>query len=125
MRYMGIDYGTKRVGIALSDESGSMAFPHTVLQNTGELLSAITALIEEEGVGHIVIGHSTDSAGNENPVQSAITEFMTDLTLEVGLPVDTIDERYTTQQAVREQGRNEMTDASAAALILESYLNRR
>ena len=124
MRRLGIDYGTKRVGLALSDEAGRMAFPHQVVPNDATLLSTLERLITAEGVGEIVIGHSKNLTGQDNPVQAGIEELVTDLTLATGLPVHLEPEQFTTQAALREQGRNDMTDASAAALILDSYLQK-
>jgi putative Holliday junction resolvase len=125
MRYLGIDYGTKRVGIALSDESGKMAFPHSVLENNSELLKSLAALLEEKKVEEIVIGHSVDKEGKDNILHEKVKELIGDLTLETGLPVHLESEIYTTQEAIREQGRNDMTDASAATIILNSFLARR
>jgi len=122
MRYIGIDYGKKRVGIALSDTEGKMAFPTAVLANDTTLMQRIDELCKQEQVGKIIIGHSLHSAGGENTIQSAINEFITDLTLQLGLPVDLEPEQYSTQEAIRFQGRTELTDASAAAVILNSYL---
>ncbi len=124
MRYMGIDYGTKKVGIALSDEKGKMAFPHAVVPNDAKLLPSIEKMIEKEHVGEIVIGHSIDKEGKPNKVQEAIESFMLDLTLSIGIPVHLQTERFTTQEALRIQGKTKLTDASAAALILDSYLQR-
>lgn len=124
MRYLGIDYGTKRVGVALSDESGTMAFPKIVLSNDERLVSALVALIEEESVGTVVIGHSLNREGAANPVHEAVTELMGDLTLETGVPIHLEPEQYTTQESLRIQGRTDKTDASAAALILNSYLTK-
>lgn len=124
MRFLGIDYGEKRVGLALSDESGMMAFPLSVLQNDKTLLSQIEGIVKEKKVEEIVIGHSLDKDGKENSIHEAANELMTDLTLAVGLPIHLEPEQYTTQAAIREQGRNDQTDAAAAALILESYLAR-
>ncbi len=124
MRLLGIDYGSKRVGIALSDDQGLMAFPKTVLPNDGELISAIETLVTTEGVTQIVIGHSRDREGNDNPIHQAVTEFVGDLTLAVGLPIILEPEQYTTQEAIRFTGRNDETDASAAAIILNSYITR-
>jgi len=121
---MGIDYGSKRVGVAFTDESGSMAFPHKVLNNDKDLLKSIFKLINEKEVGEIVIGHSLDKDGNPNKINRAIEEFITDVTLELGLPIHLESEIYTTQAALRIQGRNDMTDAAAAALILDNYLTR-
>lgn len=124
MRLLGIDYGSKRVGTALSDDKGLMAFPHEVLQNDKNLLSYIAKIIDEKEVTKIVIGHSKNREGDTNPIHERVTEFITDLTLEFGLPVELEPEQYTTQEAVRFQGKNEHTDASAAAIILNSYITR-
>lgn len=121
---MGIDYGTKRVGIAFSDEGGEMAFPHAVLPNTKDLMAKLESLIEEKEVAAIVIGHSLNKENKANAVQQDIESFMLDLTLHTGLPVHLEPEQYTTQEAMRLQGRNSSTDASAAALILNSYLTK-
>lgn len=121
---MGIDFGTKKVGIALSDEAGKMAFPHSVIPNNDALLKTIATLIEKEGVEEIVMGHSLDSDGKENAVHQHAVDFVTDLTLETPIPVHFEPEQFSTQQAIKIQGRNEQADASAAAIILESYLNK-
>lgn len=124
MRYMGIDFGTKKLGIAFSDEGGQMAFPHAVVPNDGELLKNVEKLILEKKVGEIVIGHSLGKDGKANKVQEAIDGFMLDITLNFGLPVHLEPEQYSTQEAMQIQGRTDMTDASAAAIILNSYLSR-
>lgn len=125
MRLMGIDYGTKRVGIALTDESGTMAFPHGVLPNTADLAKTIEKLIADEKVGAVVIGHSLNAKNEANAVQEGIDALMLDLTLACGVPVHLEPEQYSTQEALRIQGRTEQTDASAAAIILNSYLSKR
>ncbi|MCA9361576.1 Holliday junction resolvase RuvX [Candidatus Kaiserbacteria bacterium] len=122
MRKMGIDYGSKRVGIALTDESGKMAFPHDVLTNDANLSENITTIITDKNVSEIVIGHSKKLDGSDNDIQTQIESLITDLTLATGLPIHLIPEQYTTQAALRIQGRNKMTDASAASLILDTYL---
>jgi putative holliday junction resolvase len=125
MRLLGIDYGTKRVGIAFSDEAGIMAFPHTVLPNTPNLLTELERLIAEKQVTEIVIGHSLDKNSQPNKVQAAIEELMTDLTLATGLPIHLQPEQFSTQAALQIQGRTNMTDAAAAALILDSFITRK
>lgn len=125
MRKMGIDYGSKRVGIAFSDEGGNMAFPHGVLQNNAQLLAQLLQLIEEKQVGEIVIGHSLDKEGKPNAIQERINELVTDLTLEAGLPIHLESEIFSTQEAIRFQGRTAHTDASAAAVILNSFITRK
>ena len=125
MRYMGIDYGKKRVGVALSNENGDMGFPYQVFPNDEELLKTIESLVAERGVGEIVIGHSLSKEGMPNVIQEAINEFIGDITLHIGIPVHLEPEQYSTQEATRFQERGELTDASAAAVILNSYLTRK
>ncbi len=124
MRLLGIDYGSKRVGIALSNEDGTMAFPREVLQNDNALLPTLETIIAKEKVGEIVIGHSLNMDGTPNKIHEAVEGLMMDLTLAVGLPIHLVPEQYTTQAAVRTQGRNDMTDASAAALILNTFIEQ-
>ena len=124
MRLLGIDYGVKRVGIALTDETGTMAFPHSVIENSPELAEEIAALVRENGVTGIVIGSSHNLKGEDNPVQASIEAFTRELEEKSGIPVQTEPEQYTTQEALRTQGRTPLTDASAATIILNSYLNR-
>lgn len=125
MRLMGIDYGTKKVGIAFTDESGKMAFPHSVIPNTPKLLDTIIGFIQEKKVDEIVIGHSLDKEGRPNAVHAAVEGLMLDLTLTTGLPIHLQPEQYSTQAAIQLQGKNAQTDASAAALILDSFLTRK
>lgn len=124
MRILGIDFGTKKIGLALSNESGSMAFPHSVIPNDKKTLETVLSLIEAENVSAVVVGHSLDVSGNENPVHEATKEFITDLTLEVPIPIHLEPEQFSTQQATKIQGRNSQVDASAAAIILQSYLDK-
>lgn len=122
---MGIDYGTKRVGIALSDQSGRMAFPHIVLNNDTKLLEELESLIKEREVEEIIIGHSLGRDGLPNSIHAEVEELIGDLTLRVGLPIHLEPEQYSTQEALREQGRNAQTDASAAAIILNSFITKK
>ncbi|MFM2381447.1 MAG: hypothetical protein RLZZ76_214 [Candidatus Parcubacteria bacterium] len=124
MRKMGIDYGTKRVGVAFSDDKGLMAFPHDTFKNDADLLKTLVSLIEEKGVGEVVIGLSLDREGKPNKVHAQVEELIGDITLQVGVPVHLEPEQYTTQEAIRFQGRNDKTDASAAAIILNSFITR-
>lgn len=127
MRYLGIDYGTKRVGLALSDEAGVMGFPHSVEQNDGGLSARVIALIEREQVGGIVVGDSKDFSGAENPVAKEARAFADVLHEATGITPVFEPEMLTTQEArrdfegIRTKG---VVDSSAAALILTSYLSR-
>jgi putative Holliday junction resolvase len=124
MKKLGIDFGSKRIGIALSDDSGSMAFPHEVVPNDTNFLEYLEELVEERKVSEIIIGHSLNNDGEPNKIHSAVEELMTDLTLRIGLPIHLEPEQYSTQQASQIQGKGKMIDASAAALILDSFINK-
>ena len=125
MRMMGIDYGSKKIGVAFSDEEGMMAFPHDVIPNNNETLDTLINLIKEKEVKEIVIGYSLGRDGKPNPIHKAVEELMTDLTLQVGLPIHLQPEQYSTQQALLYQGRTDKTDAAAASIILDSYIIKR
>lgn len=124
MRYLGVDFGTKKVGLALSDEGGRMAFPHSVVPNTPELANVVAALIEKEEVAVVVVGVSHNLDGTPNLVEEDISDFIGQLSLTSGVRIERESEVYTSQEAMRLQGRNNMTDASAAAIILNSYLTK-
>lgn len=129
MRYLGIDFGTKKVGLALSDEGGSMGFPHGIVPNDGRLIDEVLALIERKEVGAVVIGESRDFSGKENAVAKDAKAFGLLLEQRGRLPVHFEPETLTTQEARRDfEGvripGNAAVDASAAALILTSYLSR-
>ncbi len=129
MKYLGIDYGTKKTGIALSDDAGTMGFPHSTRPTDPRLLDDLALLIKEQGVGAIVMGESRDLAGGENPVAEAARAFAEDLASRTGLPVHFEPETFTTQAARRMPDGSRMegspdVDASAAALILTSFLER-
>lgn len=124
MRLLGIDYGIKRVGVALSDEGGAMAFPHATYNNDASVFARITALCAEKNVGVIVLGESRSLAGESNPLQKDIDAFRERLGREGAVSIVFEPEQFTTQAALRLQGRTTQTDASAAALILDSYIHR-
>jgi putative Holliday junction resolvase len=124
MRLLGIDFGSKKIGLALTDDKAMMAFPHAVIPNDEAMRGYIEALVKKEGIGEIVIGHSLNKEGKPNKVHEEAETLMLDLTLSLGIPIYLEPEQYTTQEAMRIQGKNTMTDASAATIILNSYIER-
>ena len=127
MRYLGIDFGTKKVGLALSDESGRMGFPHASIPNDGKLIDYVRELIVHKTVGAVVIGESRDFSGNENSVHQKAKIFAELLERTAEIPVYWEPETMTTQEARRDPegvytGSHAAVDASAAAIILTSYL---
>ena len=142
MRYLGVDYGSKKIGLALSDEAGSMGFPHTIISNTPRLVDEICALIAKENVGAVVMGESRTLIGGENPIAKAARALGEELVARAGVPVFYESEVFTSVEARRAPepsgggsvfgGKERKSrapkahanvDASAAALILTSYLS--
>jgi putative holliday junction resolvase len=133
MRYLGIDYGSSKIGLALSDENGTMGFPHAVISNTPRLIDELCALIAEKNVTAVVIGESRTLAGGENPIAEAARALGEKLTERAGLPVLYESEVFTSAEALRAPEKElksrspknrKVVDDSAAALILTSYLSR-
>lgn len=121
---MGIDYGSKRVGIALSDESGSIAMPHAVFPNDRTLFREVKSVCDSRKIQAIVMGESKDFKGIDNPIMKQVYAFKAELERDLDLPVHLEPEFMTSAEAVHLQGENAMSDASAAALILKSYLEK-
>jgi putative transcription antitermination factor YqgF len=129
MRYIGIDYGTKKTGIALSDEAGTMGFPHGTKPTDPRLLDDLTLLVKEKEVGAAVFGESKNFAGADNAVASEAKAFAEDLRARTNIEIFFESEMFTTQAARRMPDGSRMegspdVDASAAALILTSFLER-
>ncbi len=123
MKYLGIDYGAKRVGLAMSDERGDFAYPLKVLENTKDLVVQISEICKENKIDEIIVGESKDFKQMENEVMKEITPFALNLKKYIAVPIHMHPEFLTSQEAERLQGKNEMHDASAAAIILKSYLD--
>jgi putative holliday junction resolvase len=121
---MGIDYGKKRVGIALSDPDRHFAMPESVIPNDDHLLENIQKIIKEREVIAIVLGESKDFSGEANKIQAEIAQFKKNLEIVSGLSVFYEPELLTSREATHIQGEGAMLDASAAALILKGYLDR-
>lgn len=124
MKIIGIDYGEKRVGVSISDDSGKLAFPLLVLENRGNFLEKIKDIIKEKGVTKIIVGESKNFSGEPNRIMRDIEAFVRDLEKEDGLEIILEPEFLSSHQAQSLQGKNSMHDASAAAIILQSYLDR-
>jgi putative Holliday junction resolvase len=141
MKHLGIDYGTKKVGIAISDASGMIAFPKNIISQSANFLNDIVNLITEESIQKVVVGRSLNGEGNDNTVQKKIDDFVTDLQGRLdGIEVVQQDERGSSVAArshlygkgnianVRwtgkeNQKKREAVDAQAAAVILQRYLD--
>lgn len=125
MRYLGIDYGTKRIGVAVSDEGGTLAFPYAILENSKSSIGEIKTICAHEAVETIVIGESMDYKGQPNIVKKEIDKFIVELRKITDVPIIEEREFLSTQQARFYQMKKKRVDDSAAAIILQSYLDRK
>ena len=124
MKYLGIDYGAKRVGIALSDEAGGIAFPYGELPNDEQLLSNVVRLIHEERVTRLVVGDTRSLGGAANPITKEADEFMEKLGKASGMKVTPALEAGSSVEASRYAPEgHEHDNAAAAAFILQRYLD--
>ena len=119
MRYLGVDYGERRIGLALSDPEGRLAFPHSSVPD----LEGVRSVITRQGVGAVVIGVPVPLGGGESAQGRAVRAFADRLRRAVQLPVALENEVFTTKIA-EARSAPERADAAAAALILQSYLDR-
>ncbi|MEO5646694.1 MAG: Holliday junction resolvase RuvX [Candidatus Paceibacterota bacterium] len=122
MKYLGIDYGTKRIGIALSDESGQFAFPKSIVA-PDKAIAEIAGICQQESVTAIVIGKSIASNGMDNEIVPIVEKFKEKLAGVTGLPVHFQQESFSTMEAHRYQTKAGSRDDSAAAIILQRYLD--
>ena len=120
--HIGIDYGTKKVGLAYSDEAGTLAFPHSVVTNDEHLIEVLETILAERSARTVVIGHSIDNNGEENPVMHDAHALADTLTSK-GYMVVLEPEFLTTALADRGTPGTQR-DAAAAALILQTYLDK-
>lgn len=129
-RVLGVDYGTRRVGLALSDSARTVALPYRTLPAGPQLLDAIAAVVEREGVVEVVVGLPLGLRGQETERTREVRAFAEKLQARLGIPVHLVDERLTSLEAerrLREAGRKpsrekHRVDQVAAMLILESFL---
>lgn len=134
-RILAIDLGTRRIGVALSDPTGTIASPvDTIVHRArGKDLTAVAALAKSHGVERIVVGWPRNMDGTSGPAAKHAEVFAQALRRIVDVPVDLWDERLTTSAAeralrdasVRSDRRRAVRDQVAAALILEAYLRAR
>jgi putative Holliday junction resolvase len=133
VRILGIDHGTKRIGLALSDELGVIAQPLEFVpaEPFSGVLSRLREIVQEKSVGLLLVGMPRNMDGSLGPAAVKAQEFVAKLKEAFAVPVKTWDERLTSAQAnrflieanVRREKRKEKVDKTAAAILLQSYLD--
>ena len=136
MRVLALDLGSKRIGVAVSDRSGTIATPLTVLARSGDAArdhARIAALVAEEEAGRVIVGLPLSLDGSLGPAARAARAETEALAVAVPVPVEAFDERLTTVTAdralteagMRADARRLVVDKVAAAVILQAWLDRR
>ncbi len=123
MRYLGIDWGEKRIGLALGDSETLLATPFKIASSINEIL----LVIKDEGVEELVIGEPIKMSGDNKNFLENYKKFVKDLEEFSGLKINFIDERLTSKAADALSGTKKTKasrDSIAAMLILQSYLDR-
>lgn len=122
MKVLALDYGAARTGVAVSDATGTLARPLTVV--SGDVVERVAELVREEGVDLVVVGLPLTLRGEKGAQARSTEGFVGRLRAVLDVPVETYDERFTTALAGQSPGARAAEDARAAAHLLESYLAR-
>jgi putative Holliday junction resolvase len=136
MRALGLDLGTRRIGVAISDGDGTIASPIETLTRGRDHAAdhaAVAAIVEEWGAGVVVVGLPLSLDGSTGPAATSALAEVDELRAALEVPIETHDERFTTvtadhqlrEQGVRGRRRTAVIDQAAAAILLQSWLDQR
>jgi len=133
MRYLCIDYGQKRTGLALCDGGEVIASPLVVLSSGANLIREIAGVIEREDIGAVLMGLPLNMDGTEGPIVKTVRKFADELGEHIAVPIGFHDERLSSFDAEKKLAGLELTrgkkkkhlDAVAAASILQSFLDEK
>lgn len=135
MRYLGLDLGTKTLGIALSDKTNTIASPYKTIRfkTYEELLESIKKIVLEKEIGVFVLGYPKNMNNSKGFAVTRTEEFKSLLETSFDLPIILIDERLSTVEAenillftdTKRKKRKKVIDSYAAAIILDTYLKRK
>lgn len=121
-KLLGIDYGDKRVGLAIA-ELGSIAVPYKVVKNTEKLFEELQEIVEAENINEIIIGLPHSLSGEPNERLEITQKFIEDLGKFINLPIKEVDEQLTSK-LYTQQGVTKEIDKHAATAILDTYLEQ-
>ena len=133
-RILGLDYGTRRIGLALSDPTGTLASPLPFLENDGgdKVAAKLKELIQTQGIETVIVGLPRNMDGTYGPSAQRVREFIAQIQPQVAAKIISQDERLTTSQASKDLAQmglsqkelRKKVDSSSAALILQQFLDR-
>lgn len=129
MRVVALDYGEKRIGVAVAQTEVGVALPATVLPND---IEKVVAWLRETGAERVVVGMPLHLWGAKSERAEQVERFIDTLRTRLNVPIEVVDERFSTQEAerrlltteARREKRKQVVDAVAAAILLETYLMR-
>jgi putative holliday junction resolvase len=132
MKILALDYGTKRIGVAISDFSQKIAFPREYIANTPDALTKIAAIVQQEDVELIILGNPKSLKNTETAMTKEVHNFLESLQNKVTIKLQLLDERLSSKHMEKElikadfsrQKRKETIDSSAACFLLQGYLDR-
>jgi putative Holliday junction resolvase len=123
LKHLGIDFGSKRIGLAISDDTATVAFPYKTVLNGPKVIEEILEIITIEHIAKVVLGESKDKDMKDNPIMNLVHEFKKELENRK-IDVEFHSEFFSSAQVLSTMGQqNKAIDASAAAIILQSYLD--
>jgi len=123
MKILGIDYGEKRIGLAISDETRTFARELTIL-SPKEFWDGISDIISANEITTIVLGWPLNMSGEMTDKTREVESFKLKVESETGLPVEIIDERLSSQMAQSASGSTKNLDSLAAQILLQNYLDK-
>ena len=131
-RILAIDYGKKRVGLAITDPLKMFAYPFDTFINDKNLLTKLIDIIKEKNVVKVIVGDPVKESGEESVIAKEIRKFIESLSKKIDIPIELVDERYTSELAKqriietvpskKKRRDKSLVDKNAAAIMLEDYL---
>lgn len=132
-RILAIDFGTKRIGLAITDPLKMFAIPFDTLPNNISTITEIIKIINEKNVKQIILGYPVKESGEETSISPLINKFKKELENKTGIQIQLVDERYSSDiaskrilesvKSKKKRRDKSLIDKNAAAVILEDYLN--
>ncbi len=131
-RILALDFGAKRIGIAITDPLNIFAYPLVTLNNDQKFINELTKIIKEYHVVKIIVGNPTKENGEESQTSLLVLKFIEQISDSIKLPIELVDERYSSEIAQmrvlesvpskKKRRDKSLLDKNAAAVILEDYL---
>jgi len=124
MKYLGIDYGDSKIGLALGDSETGLALPFKIIANEGreKLFSELIQIISAEEIDCLVIGWPLNVSSQQTEQTKKVNDFVSEAKLRLSIAVETNDERFSSQEA-KKMGAGKRDDDVAAMLMLQNYLD--